>query len=1044
MTNNLINHEISSSVGYQPCNANALEVNNVEDNVHSKLWNSILNKAPFEEIKRMIENGADLNEMGTDEDCNDDYEYHEVFYTSYAHPDCFELVKLFIEKGYDYKKLTRNGLNAVSNFAGYFDSRVFFYLYSLDNNLIFDVLKNNFSILHYCVGGGSFEILQFLEEKGADLKANYEVSLLFLSVFNNDIRIIKHLIDDIKLPYKNECTEGGQNLMMFACSNASNPDLLKYLVSKGFNIDSLSPEGNSLLFDISSNPHPEIIEEYLELGGNINEKDCYGNNVFPYFVMNNKNPEIIKYLINKGLSIKQTYNNCGWNLAHFAAGNPNPEILQTLLDFGVPYDNEKIRELKPFKPLDYSIINDNDDLKYFTPLAVAAKQGNLDTCEILIKAGARLEARDKQGCTPLMNATHNPDTEVFNLLLKSGADINALDYMKYGVLNHAIYRSSLELVKEIAEITKAHFNDNNYYNYIKRKAKAQALRETVVENPALLKDFQKIGIDPYLPKENKYPNIFLAAKNPDLRVLDFLEENGCNLTLGTPDENVFTHAIAGNPNPEIIDYLIKKNLFIKDKNIIFNNIISNDSIEVWKRLFEMGFPKDTLGPNGVNLLMAYIVKESPNPKIVELLANEIDVNLKDELGFTASHFAAEKIDPVYYNLLQSKGAKLNEKNNFGVTPLMIACSNNSNPFIIELLIKNGADISERDCEGDDALLWTMKNPNDEIIKTLIEHGANIHTKNRTGENILTKAIRNSANIEIINYLLSLGIDLNEKDLQGMPAIVYAAYYHPNPEIIELLVQKGTNINYLTDKKENILIFAARNNPNEEVVDYLLNKGLDKNYVTAEGETPILAAAQNSNILVMEKLIEKGANIEAVDNEKRNVLFIASKCNNNPGIISFLIEKGIPVNYRNNFSNTAILYAAQNSNVDIIKILVAKGADLNSVNDAGITALMSALIEGNNNIEMIKYLIENGIDVNAKNADNLTAMMMASASITDPEIIKLLITAGADISEEDNNGYDSYKIAKEFNPNPEIAETIKKYSLMSQTNNSIFNIPTNIN
>ena len=77
------------------------------------------------------------------------------------------------------------------------------------------------------------------------------------------------------------------NLMMFACSNASNPDLLKYLVSKGFNIDSLSPEGNSLLFDISSNPHPEIIEEYLELGGDINEKDCYGNNVFPYFVMNN-------------------------------------------------------------------------------------------------------------------------------------------------------------------------------------------------------------------------------------------------------------------------------------------------------------------------------------------------------------------------------------------------------------------------------------------------------------------------------------------------------------------------------------------------------------------------------------------------------------------------------------------------------------------------------------------------------------------------------------------------------------------------------------
>ena len=139
MMNNLSNQEnISSSVGFQPCNTDPNVVNTVENNGHSKLWNAILNKAPFEEIKRMIEEGADLNEMGTEKDCTGSHEYHEVFYTSYAHPDCLELVKLFIEKGYDYKKITRNGLNAVSNFAGYFDSRVFFYLYSLDQNLIFD------------------------------------------------------------------------------------------------------------------------------------------------------------------------------------------------------------------------------------------------------------------------------------------------------------------------------------------------------------------------------------------------------------------------------------------------------------------------------------------------------------------------------------------------------------------------------------------------------------------------------------------------------------------------------------------------------------------------------------------------------------------------------------------------------------------------------------------------------------------------------------------------------------------------------------------
>ncbi len=1025
------------------CNGVACDVGSIINTEHSELWKAIINKAPFEEIKKMIEAGANLNEMGTNEDYIDDYDLHELFYTCYVHPNCFELVKLFIENGYDYKKIARNGLNAVSNYAEYPDSRVFFYLYSLDQNLMFNPIGNGNSMLHNCLSSGSIEVLKFLEEKGADLKADYDIPLLAAAVFNEDIRILKYLIEEKKLPYKDNNIFDNKNLLMLAGANANSPDTIKYLVSLGFDVNSLTPNGNPIIFETALNPNPEITETFLELGADLNKTDSYGYNIFPYAVMHNENPEYIKYLINKSLSVKQTYES-EWTITHYAVSNSNPQILKTLLEYGAPYDKLNIRELKPFKPLDYSIINDSDELKYLSPLALAAQNRTPEVCEILIKAGARLEARDKYGRTPLMMATENPNPDVFRLLLKYGADIKALDYMNQGVLNRALAYSCVELVNEIAEITNAQFTDYNYYSYIKRKAKAQALRMLVEEKPELLKEYHLLGIDPYLPKENKLPYIFLAARNPDLRVLDYLEKKGCDISLGTSEENVFTHAIAGNPNPEIIDYLIKKNLFIKDKNIIFNNIISNDSIEVWKRLFEMGFPKDTLGANGVNLLMAYIVKESPNPKIVELLANEIDVNLKDELGFTASHFAAEKIDLVYYNLLQSKGAKLNEKNNFGVTPLMIACSNNSNPFIIELLIKNGADISERDCEGDDALLWAMKNPNDEIIKTLIEHGANIHTKNRTGENILTKAIRNSANIEIINYLLSLGIDLNEKDLQGMPAIVYAAYYHPNPEIIELLVQKGTNINYLTDKKENVLIFAARNNPCVEVLEYLLDKGFDKNYVTAEGETPILAAAQNPNYLVLEKLIEKGANLKAVDNDKRNALFIASKCNDKPYIISILIEKGIPVNYRDQYGNTAVLFAAQNNNVNILKTLVEKGADLNSVNDAGITALMSALIEGNNNIEMIKYLIENGIDVNAKNADDLTAIMIASASITDPEIIKLLITAGADISEEDNNGYDSYRIAKEFNPNPVIAETIKKYSLMSQTNNSIFNIPMNIN
>ena len=107
---------------------------------HSELWNAIINKAPFEEIKKMIEAGADLNEEGFDIDFTQNYKhfYFDVFYTSFDHPDCFELVKLFVEHGYDVKKILKNSTNAVTNAVVCPDSRVFFYLYNIDKNIMLD------------------------------------------------------------------------------------------------------------------------------------------------------------------------------------------------------------------------------------------------------------------------------------------------------------------------------------------------------------------------------------------------------------------------------------------------------------------------------------------------------------------------------------------------------------------------------------------------------------------------------------------------------------------------------------------------------------------------------------------------------------------------------------------------------------------------------------------------------------------------------------------------------------------------------------------
>ncbi len=45
----------------------------------------------------------------------------------------------------------------------------------------------------------------------------------------------------------------------------------------------------------------------------------------------------------------------------------------------------------------------------------------------LLEAGANIEAKDKNGVTPLIAAAHNVPSEVMSILLKAGANIEAKD-----------------------------------------------------------------------------------------------------------------------------------------------------------------------------------------------------------------------------------------------------------------------------------------------------------------------------------------------------------------------------------------------------------------------------------------------------------------------------------------------------------------------------------------------------------------------------------------------------------------------------------------
>ncbi|HOV14713.1 MAG TPA: ankyrin repeat domain-containing protein, partial [Spirochaetota bacterium] len=244
--------------------------------------------------------------------------------------------------------------------------------------------------------------------------------------------------------------------------------------------------------------------------------------------------------------------------------------------------------------------------------------------------------------------------------------------------------------------------------------------------------------------------------------------------------------------------------------------------------------------------------------------------------------------------------------------------------------------------GATGLLWAAHKGNNEIVKYLIERGAYVKAVNRSGFGIIEIAKNTNSN-ELYSFLIK------------------------QPQL---------------ENKNEIFIDASSNGDLETVKKYL-NEGVDIEYKSYfYGATGLLWATYKGQIDVVKYLIEKGANINAVNNSGTGIidlardskdedvyqyitLYINSLKNKNEEFIFASREGDISKvkKYIENEGNieykcqlygaTGLLWAAYKGNIDIVKYLIGKGANINAVNNNGTGIMELAKTSGNN--ELIDYL-----------------------------------------------------------------------------------------
>ena len=170
---------------------------------------------------------------------------------------------------------------------------------------------------------------------------------------------------------------------------------------------------------------------------------------------------------------------------------------------------------------------------------------------------------------------------------------------------------------------------------------------------------------------------------------------------------------------------------------------------------------------------------------------------------------------------------------------------------------------------------------------------------------------------------------------------------------------------------------------------------------------LIHAIQSGDLPSVQRLVNKGANVEAKDASGATPLFAAIEWGD-PSIVKFLLDHGARVDAKDENGTTPLMEAARYDNAAIFEALLRKTANCGAVNDALFFAIedQPALKEPPGYVPEVPHAIEALLQkcahVDARDEDGGTPLMAAAAYGQLP-IAKFLVERGADLEARDKHG-----------------------------------------
>ncbi|KAH7028772.1 ankyrin repeat-containing domain protein [Microdochium trichocladiopsis] len=327
------------------------------------------------------------------------------------------------------------------------------------------------------------------------------------------------------------------------------------------------------------------------------------------------------------------------------------------------------------------------------------------------------------------------------------------------------------------------------------------------------------------------------------------------------------------------------------------------------------------------------------------------VHLRNSIGSSALHQAAEAGDEDMARLLLSYGARVDSRDIQGLTPLCVAIKNN-HLATARLLLEAGADPLAIDYQGKRCplsiasrlalnmgakaqgplaffkllLSATMSGSPDDEASDGAEAQLTLPTE-------LLHDLLSTGTVPVIDAILALGADPDTRSTDGSTPLLRRARNKPgerdNAPAVWKLLDFGASLEAtLPGQPETPLLYAIEKRQ-DEVVQVLVARGASLTARDKDGRDPLLKAISLDRRWVTHLLLDSGVAVETMDSYGTSALALAAGSGMH-GISARLLELGAVLETKDKLGRTPLVWAVESENLEDMRLLLDHGAAVDVV------------------------------------------------------------------------------------------------------------------